>query len=72
MLASRWSVGRGPEGARRYLRVFGNIGVVWVRSEAEAERFDTKADALALAEPIAADLGVPVEVLPHEGAAARG
>ncbi len=70
MLASRWIVRRGREGAWRYLRVFPQIGVTWVASEAEAERFDTKADALALAEFIAADLNVEVAIYPLDSAPA--
>ncbi len=68
MLASRWIVRRGREGAWRYLRVCGSVA--WVTSEAEAERFDTKADALALAEPIAADLNVEVAIYPLDAAPA--
>ncbi len=67
MQMSRWIVRRGREGAWRYLRVSASAGVTWVASEAEAERFDTKGDALALAEPIAAGLAVAVAVYPLDG-----
>ncbi len=67
MRISRWIVRRGREGAWRYLSVSALAGVTWVANEADAERFETKSDALALAEPIAAGLAVTVAVYPLDG-----